>query len=137
MHIILTIRSVIATFPGDGWTPCLRVQVRCSTSPSAGAALVPERSADGHTPCTRKGRERGVPREDGCTRRGGEGGMSDGSHGTTRSERTCSPGSVARVSVLLGLGALLLPWSPAGAGVPTDQLKVSVDQVIRIIEDPD
>ena len=59
-----------------------------------------------------------------------------GSQGTTRPERTCSPGSVARVSVLLGLGALLLPWSPAGAGVPTDQLKVSVDQVIRIIEDP-
>ena len=45
-----------------------------------------------------------------------------GSQGTTRPERTCSPGSVARVSVLLGLGALLLPWSPAGAGVPTDQI---------------
>ncbi len=62
--------------------------------------------------------------------------MSDGSYGTTRPDRTCSLGSVARVSVLLGLGALLLPWSPAWAGVPTDQLKVSVDQVIRILEDP-
>jgi len=56
--------------------------------------------------------------------------MTDGSHGITRLERT------ARVTVLLGLGSLLLPWSLAWAGVPTDQLKVSVDQVIRILEDP-
>jgi len=44
--------------------------------------------------------------------------MTDGSHGITRLERT------ARVTVLLGLGSLLLPGSLAWGGVPTDQLKV-------------
>lgn len=38
--------------------------------------------------------------------------------------------------VLLSLALLLLPWSQAWAGVPTDQLKGSVDQVIHVLEDP-
>src|SRR5439155_18583354 len=34
--IIVTTRSVIATFPGDGWTPACAYTVRCSTSPGGG-----------------------------------------------------------------------------------------------------
>jgi phospholipid transport system substrate-binding protein len=39
-------------------------------------------------------------------------------------------------SVLLGLALLLLPCSQAWAGVPTDQLKGSVDQVLHVLQDP-
>jgi phospholipid transport system substrate-binding protein len=40
------------------------------------------------------------------------------------------------LSGLFSLSLVFLPWSPASAGVPTDQLRASVDEVIRILEDP-
>jgi phospholipid transport system substrate-binding protein len=39
-------------------------------------------------------------------------------------------------ALLLALGSLLLLCAPVEAGAPTDQLKASVDEVIRILEDP-
>jgi len=39
-------------------------------------------------------------------------------------------------SVLLGTALLVSPWSSAQAGAPTEQLKGSVDQVIRVLQDP-
>ncbi len=39
-------------------------------------------------------------------------------------------------AAIVSVGALLMAWSQAWAGAPTDQLKTSVDQVIRILEDP-
>ena len=61
---------------------------------------------------------------------------------TRRSESAMEAGRVwslaaARcVSALLGVGAVLLPMAVARAGEPTDQLKGSIDQVIRVLEDP-
>ena len=39
-------------------------------------------------------------------------------------------------SLLLAVGLLLLPCSAVQAGAPTEQLKASIDQIIRILEDP-
>jgi len=48
----------------------------------------------------------------------------------------CSVDKVGYAAVLLGLGLLLASSSRAWAGLPTDQLKTSVDRVIRLVEDP-
>jgi phospholipid transport system substrate-binding protein len=39
-------------------------------------------------------------------------------------------------SLLLAVGLLLLPCSAVEAGPPTEQLKASIDQIIRVLEDP-
>ncbi len=62
--------------------------------------------------------------------------MSERSRGSVKVERTCSLGKAGYLSVFLGLGLWLLSWAHAWAGEPTDQLRTSVDQVIRILEDP-
>lgn len=62
--------------------------------------------------------------------------MSERSRESVKLERMCSSGRARYLSVLLGLGLWLLPWSQAWAGEPTDQLRTSVDQVIRILDDP-
>ena len=49
--------------------------------------------------------------------------------------RICPAGSVAYRAAIVSVGVLLMAWSQAWAGAPTDQLKTSVDQVIRILED--
>jgi phospholipid transport system substrate-binding protein len=38
--------------------------------------------------------------------------------------------------LLLAVGLLLLPCSAVEAGAPTEQLKASIDQIIRLLEDP-
>ena len=43
---------------------------------------------------------------------------------------------VGYLAVFLGLGLLLVSSSRAWAGAPTDQLKTSLDRVIRIVEGP-
>src|SRR5712691_2339969 len=96
-------RNVIAMSSGDGQTLASAYTVRCSVSPGTGVALVQGAAFHGHTTCTRNGPEEGAPRRRGRVRpgRGGERGMTDGSHGITRLERTCSLQRGARVTVLL------------------------------------
>ena len=48
----------------------------------------------------------------------------------------CPAGRVAYRAAMVSVGVLLMSLSQAWAGAPTDQLKTSVDQVIRILEDP-
>ena len=48
----------------------------------------------------------------------------------------CSVEKIGYAAVFFGLGLLLASSSSALAGLPTDQLKTSVDRVIRLIEDP-
>jgi phospholipid transport system substrate-binding protein len=43
---------------------------------------------------------------------------------------------VQRVATILPAALLLLAPAPARAGVPTEQLKGSIDQIIKILEDP-
>jgi phospholipid transport system substrate-binding protein len=50
--------------------------------------------------------------------------------------RARAPHRVTRWSALLGVGLLLLPGASVEAGAPTDQLKASIEQVIRVLEDP-
>jgi phospholipid transport system substrate-binding protein len=53
---------------------------------------------------------------------------------TRRSERLTA--RLARAAVL-ALAVTALPWSPAQAGAPTEQLKASVDRIIQILENPE
>jgi phospholipid transport system substrate-binding protein len=49
----------------------------------------------------------------------------------TRSLRT-----IRHLLILCGASLVCFSASPAWAGIPTDQVKTSVDQVLRIVEDP-
>lgn len=62
--------------------------------------------------------------------------MSKRSHESVRAGGAGAPRGIGPIPILLSLGLLLLPSAPAWAGAPTDQLKASVDQVIRILGDP-
>ena len=53
-----------------------------------------------------------------------------------RERRKCPVGRAAYGAAIAFVGVLLMSSSQAWAGAPTDQLKASVDQVIRILEDP-
>ena len=48
----------------------------------------------------------------------------------------CSVEKIGYAAMLFGLGLWLASSSSAWAGLPTDQLKTSVDRVIRLLEDP-
>jgi len=79
-----------------------------------------------------------VGHQNGCVQKGGgEHPMSTRSDWSVKkAERRCSSFGVGYIAAFLGVAFSLLAWSPAWPGVATDQLKVSVDQVIRTLEDP-
>ena len=82
-------------------------------------------------------RETGASLEDPCPRRAPD--RREGFAARTQAgvaTRMLGWRRAARRSILLGPGLLLLPWSAALAGAPTEQLKTSIDQVISILEDP-